>query len=89
MYAIICTDNDGALEIRKANREAHLAYAGETPVVYLGPFLDDNTGDMKGSLVVLDVETRAEAEEWAANDPYAKAGLFQTVRIERFKKVLG
>ena len=89
MYAIICTDNDGALDIRKANRDAHLAYAGETPVVYLGPFLDDDTGDMKGSLVVLDVDTRADAEEWAANDPYAKAGLFQTVRIERFKKVLG
>jgi len=89
MYAIICTDKDGALEIRKANREAHLAYSGETPVVFLGPFLDDDTCDMKGSLVVLDVETRAEAEQWAANDPYAKAGLFQTVRIERFKKVIG
>ncbi len=89
MYAIICTDKDGAPEIRKANREAHLAYAAETPVVYLGPFLDDETGDMKGSLVVLDVETRAEAETWAANDPYAKAGLFRNVRIERFKKVIG
>ena len=89
MYAIICTDKDGALEIRKANREAHLAYAAETPVVYLGPFLDDVSGAMKGSLVVLDVDTRAEAEAWAANDPYAKAGLFQKARIERFKKVIG
>ncbi|HCQ64156.1 MAG TPA: hypothetical protein DIU07_02810 [Rhodobacteraceae bacterium] len=89
MYAIICTDKDGALEIRKANREAHLAYAAETPVVYLGPFLDDVSGDMKGSLAVLDVDTRAEAEAWAANDPYAKAGLFQKARIERFKKVIG
>jgi len=88
MYAIICTDKDGALETRKTNREAHLAYAGETPVVLAGPFQSEE-GAMIGSLVVVDVETRAEAEEWAANDPYAKAGLFQKVRIERWLKVIG
>ncbi len=88
MYAIICTDNDGALETRKANREAHLAYTAVTPVVFAGPFQTED-GAMIGSLLVVDVETRAEAEDWAANDPYAKAGLFQKVRIERFKKVIG
>ena len=88
MFAIICTDNDGALEVRKANRDAHLAYAAATPVVYAGPFLDEH-GAMTGSLLLVDLETRAEVEEWAANDPYAKAGLFKKVRIERFKKVLG
>lgn len=88
MYAIICTDKDGAVDIRKANRDAHLAYAAETPVVYAGPFQTED-GQMIGSLLVVDVPTRAEAESWAANDPYAKAGLFQKVRIERFKKVIG
>ena len=88
MYAIICTDKDEVLEVRKANREAHLAYAAETPVVLAGPFLNED-GAMTGSLLVVDVATRADAEAWAANDPYAKAGLFQKVRIERFKKVIG
>ncbi|MEZ5720916.1 MAG: YciI family protein [Paracoccaceae bacterium] len=88
MYAIICTDKDGALETRKANRDAHLAYAAATPVVLAGPFQNE-AGDMIGSLLLVDVATRAEAEAWAANDPYAKAGLFQKVRIERFKKVIG
>ncbi len=88
MYAIICTDKDGALEIRKANRENHLAYAAETPVVLAGPFQNED-GAMSGSLLLVDVDTRAEAEEWAANDPYAQAGLFRDVRIERFKKVIG
>lgn len=88
MYAVICTDKDGALEIRKANREKHLAYANATPVVLAGPFLGaDDT--MAGSLVLVDVETREEAEAWAANDPYAQAGLFAKVRIEKFKKVIG
>ncbi|GKY86499.1 YciI family protein [Sinisalibacter aestuarii] len=88
MYAIICTDKPGALDIRKANREKHLAYLEASPVFAAGPFLDQN-GDMSGSLVVLDLDSRAEAEDWAANDPYAKAGLFAKVRIEQFKKVIG
>jgi len=88
MYAVICTDNDGAAEIRKSNREAHLAYIAETPVIFAGPFQTED-GQMTGSLLVVDVPTRAEAEAWAANDPYARAGLFKTVRIERFKKVVG
>lgn len=88
MYAIICTDKDGALEIRKANRDKHLAYLGASPIVIAGPFQDESEA-MTGSLIVLDVATRAEAEDWAANDPYAKAGLFQKVRIEKFKKVIG
>lgn len=89
MYALICTDKDGALEIRKANRDAHLAYINETGVVaHAGPFLTED-GVMSGSLVTLNVETRAEAEAWAANDPYAKAGLFDKVRIEAWKKVVG
>lgn len=88
MYALICTDKEGGLEIRKANREKHLAYLEQSPVVMAGPFQDEADA-MTGSLIVIDVATRAEAEAWAANDPYAKAGLFTKVRIEKFKKVIG
>ncbi len=89
MFAIICTDKPGALETRMANREAHLAYVAETGIVELGgPFLDAE-GNMCGSLVILNVENQQEAEDWAAGDPYAKAGLFLKVRIEKWKKVIG
>ena len=30
-----------------------------------------------------------EARAWAAADPYAKAGLFQSVAIREWKKVIG
>jgi uncharacterized protein len=53
-----------------------------------GPFLDTE-GKMTGSLVVLTVETMAEAEAWAAADPYAKAGLFSSVTLKEWKKVVG
>lgn len=87
-FALICTDKPNHLESRKANREAHLAYLKESGVVaQAGPFLDQN-GGMSGSLVVIDVADRGAAEAWAANDPYAKAGLFADVRIEEWKKVI-
>lgn len=89
MFALICTDKPGALEIRKANRDNHLAYIADTGVVeQAGPFLND-AGDMCGSLVILNVESRDEAEAWAEGDPYAKAGLFSDVRIEAWKRVVG
>lgn len=88
LVAVICTDKKGALEVRKTNREAHLAYIAETGVVaQAGPFLDAD-GQMCGSLVILDVSDMDAAQTWAANDPYARAGLFSDVRIEIWKKVV-
>ena len=88
-FALICTDKADHLEVRKANRDAHLAHIATSGVVEMaGPFLNDK-GEMSGSLVILEVGSKAEAEAWAAADPYAKAGLFAKVRIEEWKKVIG
>lgn len=90
LCAIICLDKPGALEIRKANREAHLAHirnAGRA-IVAAGPLLDDD-GEMCGSLLIHDGRDRNEAEAWAAADPYARAGLFQSVEIRPWRKVIG
>ena len=89
LIALICTDKKGALETRKTNRDAHLAYIAETGVVMMAGPLLDGAGDMAGSLVILDVESTADADNWAENDPYAKAGLFSDVRIQPWKKVIG
>ncbi|GAA3858754.1 YciI family protein [Celeribacter arenosi] len=89
LYALICTDKAGALQTRLDNRDAHLAYIKETGVVaQAGPFLNE-AGEMSGSLVIVDVAERADAQSWAENDPYAKAGLFSAVRIEAWKRVVG
>jgi uncharacterized protein len=88
-YALICDDRPGGLEIRKANRAAHIDYLKDTGVVIqAGPFLDV-TGSMVGSLVVLDVPDRAAAEAWASNDPYAQAGLFERVQVRAWNRVVG
>ena len=89
LIALIAWDKPGALQTRVENRDAHLAYVNETGVVrQAGPFLN-NDGEMIGSLIVLDVEELSEAELWAANDPYAKAGLFESVKLSQWKKVIG
>lgn len=87
LIALIARDKAGALQIRKDTREAHLAYLQSTGVVsQAGPLIVD--GDMAGSLVILDVADMAAAEDWAANDPYAKAGLFDSVELIEWKKVI-
>ncbi len=88
LFALICTDKADHETLRKANRDAHLAYLNATGcVTFAGPFLDGGT--MTGSLVVIDVADKRAAENWAAADPYALAGLFAKVRIEEWKKVIG
>jgi len=87
LIALIARDKAGALQIRKDTRTEHLAYLDATGVVsQAGPLIVD--GDMAGSLVILDVADMAAAEDWAANDPYAKAGLFDSVELIEWKKVV-
>jgi uncharacterized protein YciI len=88
LFAVICNDKPGHLEVRLANRPAHVAYLKETGAVLAGPFLDE-AGEMCGSLVVVEAEDRAAAEAWAEAEPYAKAGLFDSVVIRPWKRVVG
>jgi uncharacterized protein YciI len=89
LFALVCIDKPGAREIRAANRPTHLEHLdGSGVVAFAGPFLDAE-GNPTGSLIVLDVADMAAAEAWAAADPYAKAGLFESVKIRAWKKVRG
>lgn len=88
-FALMTKDKPGALQTRLDNRDAHLAYIADTGMVEMaGPCLDDD-GQMCGSLIILDVDDMAAAQAWADNDPYAKAGLFESVTLQAWKKVIG
>ena len=87
--ALITHDKPKHLQVRLDNREAHLAYIKETDVVEMaGPFLDDS-GQMSGSLIILNVEDITVAEAWAEKDPYNKANLFESVSIIQWNKLIG
>lgn len=88
LFAVICTDKPDGLPVRMETRPAHLEYLETTGVLQAGPFLGPD-GKPTGSLVIIEADSRAAAEGWAANDPYALAGLFSDVRIEQWNKVIG
>ena len=83
LYALICTDKPGSLAARKANRPEHLAYLkslGET-LVLAGPFTETDGQTMNGSLIVVEAASIDAARKIAANDPFARLGIFASVDI--------
>ena len=88
LFAVICTDRPNALETRKVTREQHLAFLAhyKAAIQFAGPQLDVN-GAPCGSLVLIDVQDRAAAEGFAAADPYAQVGLFESVVIRPLRTV--
>jgi uncharacterized protein YciI len=84
-------DRPDSGDIRTANRSAHLEWiaGSEDHVVRGGPYLSDDGETMLGSLILVDFPDRASVEAWAAEDPYARAGLFESVTITAWKKTVG
>jgi uncharacterized protein YciI len=97
LYAIISEDVIDSLEKRKLARPDHLArlelLKNEGRLILAGPHPkidNENPGDagFTGSLVVAEFNSLADAEAWAAADPYIAAGVYAKVTVKPFKKVL-
>ena len=90
-FTILAYDKADHLDLRMSVRLDHLAYAEKSGVVKLaGPILTDGEDPKpRGSMIVIEVADKAAAEAFAAGDPYAKAGLFEKVRVLPFNPVLG
>jgi uncharacterized protein len=86
-FVIIGYDGPEGEAKRKIHRPAHLAnlepLVKEGRVVLAGP-LTDRTG----SLLVLEFDTREDAERFASEDPYTIHGVFSRVEIHPFTQVL-
>ena len=88
LFAVICRDKPGALQVRLDTRDAHLNHIRDSGIVAMaGPLMED--GQMCGSLVVLDTDDLDAAQAWAAADPYKAAGLFASVDVIAWNKVIG
>ena len=90
-FLINARDKAGALDVRMANRPDHLewAKAHADRILMAGPVFADDGETFAGSTFVVVFDTLNEAKAWAAEDPYAKAGLFETVEIRPFRWLLG
>lgn len=96
-YAIMSQDVANSLPLRQKARPDHLArleiLRDQGKLLLAGPLpaIDsDNPGDagFTGSLVVAEFASLAAAEEWADADPYMAAGVYASVTVKPFKKVL-
>lgn len=87
LFAVICRDRPGALQTRIDTRAAHLGWLQEKDLVRMaGPLIEN--GEMRGSLIVIEADGLDEAQQWAAGDPYRAAGLFASVEVIEWRKVI-
>lgn len=96
-YAITGHDNPGTLELRSANRQAHLSRLHELRdhgrLLLAGPFPaidadDPGPAGFTGSLIVAEFSDLGAAQAWADADPYLAAGVYLKVEVRPFRKVL-
>lgn len=97
LYVIVGRDAPGSLAIRRRVRPDHLGRirslveAGR--VALAGPFpaidaADPGDAGFSGSLIVGEFESLEAAREWIAADPYVTEGVFESVEVRPFVKVL-
>lgn len=97
LYAIVGQDVPDSLEKRQTSRPQHLQrlhhLQDEGRLIVAGPFpaIDGNEpgpAGFTGSLIVAEFDTLSSAQAWADDDPYLAAGVFDSVSVRPFKKVL-
>ncbi len=97
LYAIISTDITNSLTLRLQARPSHLdrlqTLKDEGRLILAGPHPsvdNDDPGDsgFSGSLVVAEFESLSAAKSWADEDPYVTAGVYESITVKPFKKVL-
>ncbi len=89
-FCLICWDKPGSTQKRSAIRNDHLDYINTTKVVCIaGPLTSEDKQTMIGSMIILEVANREEAQNWAKNDPYQKSGLFDRVEIHPWIHAVG
>ncbi|WP_126444786.1 YciI family protein [Sulfuricystis multivorans] len=97
LYMILGSDAPGSLDKRLIARPAHLErlqvllaagrliLAGPCPAI---DSPDPGPAGFSGSLIVAEFSSLEEAQAWAQADPYNAAGVYASVTVKPFKKVL-
>ncbi len=96
-YVINGADVEDSLERRLAVRAAHLErlqqLLNEGRLLLAGPCPAVDSNDpgpagFTGSLIVAEFDSLEEAQAWADADPYVTAGVYASVSVKPFRKVL-
>jgi uncharacterized protein len=87
-HVIITKDKPYSVALRNEVRPVHLEYMTARLDKLLGAFaqVDDANTTVHGGVILYDSDDRAEVEDFVANDPFTRAGLFESVTISRCRK---
>ena len=96
-FSIVCEDVSNSLPLRQQARPAHLArledlkQAGKLLVAGPNPSIaanDPGDAGFTGSIIIAEFTSLDEAQAWADADPYRSAGVYASVTVKPYKKVL-
>ncbi|MBB3066694.1 MULTISPECIES: YciI family protein [Limibacillus] len=88
---LIMSDDDPAATHKRADKDLmalHMAYeeAHKDIILAAGSLRNDDGSTPDGGLLLLDVETRAEAEAYYRKDPLTQAGVRGRITIRRWHR---
>jgi uncharacterized protein YciI len=90
MFMVQCLDKPDSVALRMATRPAHVEYVKSRieHVVIAGALLAEDNETMIGSGYVLSFDDRTQLDAFFADDPYVKAGLYQSITVKPYRKAL-
>jgi len=88
-FILYCLDRPDRAHVRRLVRAAHLEYVAARPERFRfgGPLLDER-GDVRGSLMIVRADSRAELERHMRGDPFFAADLFESVTVWSSRQVI-
>lgn len=88
-FMITAYDGDNMLEKRLAVRSRHLENLKKVKgrILCAGGLLDD-AGQMKGSVLVMDFDSRKDLDDYLGSEPYIAEHVWETVNVEVMNVVI-
>ena len=88
LWAISCIDKPNTVAVRDTHLQPHRSYLqSQTRILVLaGATLTDDGKAATGSMFIVNVSSRAEAQAFSGSDPFTQAGVFASVTISRMRK---
>ncbi len=87
-YVVMTKDKPNSLDLRTEVRGVQIEYleANQHRLLAAGAMTEDDGTGGHGGVIIVDTDDRAEAEAFIENDPFTKAGLFESVTVTRWRK---
>ena len=87
-FAVVCWDRPNVGELRERTRHSHLDYLkAHAGTIRIGGPFESAEGAIVGTLFIIDAADEAEARAFVDAEPFHKAGVFESVRLRRWRQM--